>query len=115
MGVRKPWLWILCPEGFSKEFRGLLHTYWEKRRQLDRPMILILKDVNAETDLKWHQACVEVGTEADINRCHHSVVTSLHPQGRDLWKHKRQSPLFSAAEFSLPNNVDAIPTAQRYI
>lgn len=56
---------------FSEEFRGDFCTHIGRRRQLDRPMILILKDVNAETDLKWHQACVEAGTEADIIRCHH--------------------------------------------
>ena len=83
-----------CVQRDFQKNLGLLHTYWEKRRQLDRPMILILKDVNAETDLKWHQACVEAGTKADMNCCHHSVMTSLHPQGHDLWKHRRQSPLF---------------------
>lgn len=43
----------------------------------DRPTVLILKDVNAETDLKWHQACVVSETVADVNRCSNSMAHPL--------------------------------------
>lgn len=91
----------MCPDGFRKIIQGAFAQELQKeRRWLDRPTILIAKDVNAPADLKRHQACAESEAEATVNGCSNSVALSSHPQGRELWKYKSRPPLLSAAEFS---------------